>query len=108
MRSKADILAELAQAHVVEYYVNAYARPTDRANTEDLSQDVWLYLLSLPARKVTRIYYGGNIRGYISTLVWRQLHRRKSEYHRRYLRPTYVEIVTAIEAMPDKDATANS
>ena len=87
MKTRDQIIEELARTCFVENYARKIAKAADMVYFEDIVGDLWLAVCELPVTLVTEIYNKCGIdcfRKYVSGVIYRQMRSTNSKVFRRY------------------------
>lgn len=88
--AREQIIKKLFDTNFIPSYIRTLAHPTDAEFLEDLEQDIYTIVCSLPTDKLIDIYRGdiNRLRRYVAGIIHRQIKSTTSAYYRTYKRPT--------------------
>lgn len=99
MKSKTEIIEELAASHFVENYARTFMSADDLDLYDDIVADLYVSVCEVPAEVLTSIHAAGGInevRRYVSGLVIRQMRSVKSRVWSVYRRPAKLFIPASL------------
>lgn len=83
MKTKQDIINEIASERLVESIINKYSQSPYR---DDLAQDIYIELLSKDDALIQRLYENNQIEFYIRKMIRLNLNSSTSRFYRSYIK----------------------
>lgn len=99
--SRKDIVDYAAKEKMVEKAVDLFRayeavnNPYYEVDLQDLAQDIYLYLLNMPAEKIGKIYLDGKLKYFIFIMVKQNVQSNNSRYYYAYKK--FIKECTQIE-----------
>lgn len=89
--TKVLIIEKLAKEKQIEQWVKNVSR-TDlkRKFLEDLTQDIYLKLLSMPDEKIETLYETGELPFFVNRVIMNNINSTTSPYYQKYIKPSLV------------------
>ena len=96
MATRQEILKALYDSEFIHYYcVDIGDTALDKANMDDIIQDIWVMICSSKPGVLERLWDEGGlnqVRKYCSGMISRQLHSKSSTIYRRYKRHAMLNV----------------
>lgn len=86
MKSKAEIIDEMARARLVEKMVENIAHQPLGADLKDLCQMVYLALIEYSDEKIVGLWTAGQMRYFVARIILNQFRSSNSPYHQIFRR----------------------
>lgn len=83
MKTQTQIIEEIAKNKIVETIIDNVSKGTF-PDTDDLSQDIYVELLSKPEEKIQQLYENNQLNYFIATMVKNNLFSVNSRYYYNY------------------------
>lgn len=86
MRTNAQIINEIANAHLIEEIIDGitYSKFENKENLKDLSQDIYLQLLQMDNAKINELYFKKQLRFWVTRIITNNIHSKTSPYYYTY------------------------
>lgn len=99
---KKEIVEKLAKEKQVEQWVKNVSR-TDlkRKFLEDLTQDIYLKLLSMPDEKIEQLHETGELPFFVNRVIMNNINSTTSPYYQKYIKPSLTDDFKCLNNLPN-------
>ena len=97
-----DIIQDIHNKQIVEQIVYTVGRDEERADLDDLIQDIYVILLTKQKKLIQKMYEAKELSFYIAQIAVRQLRSKACPYYRQYKR-SRMKAVPVIDSLLKTD-----